>query len=89
MSAISVVSSNRLLIEAMKGIRLRKRSTISGGPDVFIMLFWKLIIIDGNGGAPKRSGSSEFRREKTVPYGAQGINSNISVVWGARTLRGG
>ena len=67
MSAIMVVSSNRRLIDTTNGIRLMNRSTTSGGPEVFIMLDWKLIIIDGNGGAPNRSGCSELSREKTVP----------------------
>ena len=43
------------------------RSTMSGGPELFIMLDWKLIIIDGNGGAPNSSGCSELSSEKTVP----------------------
>ena len=52
---------------ATNGIRLMNRSTMSGGPELFIMLDWKLIIIDGNGGAPNSSGCSELSSEKTVP----------------------
>ena len=60
-------SDARLAMAATNGILLMNRSTISGGPELFIMLDWKLIIIDGNGGAPNSSGCSELSSEKTVP----------------------